>query len=293
MYNVLNSRLEQLLAMNTQVRIISVILDFCAVVTSHHILTYLLSVKIIEFIGSDSFRKISNIDSSKGSSSQEQGTRPVSDHSAADDGAVRNMATANPPATSLSKVPSSGAIALSVPGTKGIAMTDSLPSPAPRALTLDVSHIRSSGPSSAASPAAPSLPASEKREPSTSLPATSPLTAPSFKDREKSAMQSVSSNPIVVAGGSSSSSGGMSAVSEEKDKDNSMAKLSHYLLEMKKELEVAQKQRREKQLETQRLREKCQQLEDQLKVVSSLVYITSSRFTATKITPQFITGGAK
>lgn len=72
-----------------------------------------------------------------------------------------------------------------------------------------------------------------------------------------------------------------------------MAKLSHYLLEMKKELEVAQKQRREKQLETQRLREKCQQLEDQLKVVSSLVYITSSRFTATKITPQFITGGAK
>lgn len=43
-----------------------------------------------------------------------------------------------------------------------------------------------------------------------------------------------------------------------------MAKLFHYLLEMKKELDLLNKQRREKQLETQRLREKCQQLEDSL-----------------------------
>ena len=49
------------------------------------------------------------------------------------------------------------------------------------------------------------------------------------------------------------------------DKDKgTFGKLFHYLNEMKKELELAQKQRREGQLENQRLREKCQQLDDRL-----------------------------
>eukprot|EP01036_Dinobryon_divergens_P028002 gene28002-36882_t len=242
MYNALNSRLEQLLTLNTQ---------------------------IMDYIASDSFRKLPSSEIVKGSGTQDsylQVSRSASDH----DG---NAITAHQ-AASLPKIPSSSTISLLVPGTKGIAMTDPLPSPAQRSLTLDVSHIRSGGPSSAASPAAPSSSATEKRESASSLPATSPLTAPSAKDREKSAMLSSISNAMM---GSSSSGSGASALSEEKDKDNSMAKLSHYLLEMKKELDVAQKQRREKQLETQRLREKCQQLEDQLKAEQSKTQQQSER----------------
>ena len=53
------------------------------------------------------------------------------------------------------------------------------------------------------------------------------------------------------------------AVTIDKDK-GTFGKLFHYLNEMKKELELAQKQRREGQLENQRLREKCQQLDDRL-----------------------------
>ena len=65
---------------------------------------------------------------------------------------------------------------------------------------------------------------------------------------------------------SSTTSGSTSAVigSNEKDKSSTFGKLFHYMNEMKKELEIAQKQRREGQLETQRLREKCQQLDDRL-----------------------------
>lgn len=72
-------------------------------------------------------------------------------------------------------------------------------------------------------------------------------------------------------GGSSSSglsSGGIMS-SNEKDKSSAFGKLFHYMNEMKKELETAQKQRREGQLETQRLREKCQQLDDRLEMEHS------------------------
>ena len=63
---------------------------------------------------------------------------------------------------------------------------------------------------------------------------------------------------------SSSISSTFTASNAEKDKTSAFGKLFHYMNEMKKELEVAQKQRREGQLETQRLREKCQQLDDRL-----------------------------
>jgi hypothetical protein len=49
-------------------------------------------------------------------------------------------------------------------------------------------------------------------------------------------------------------------------KDKSFAKLSHHMSEMKKELEIFAKQRRENTLEMQRLREKCQQLEDRVSI---------------------------
>ena len=68
-------------------------------------------------------------------------------------------------------------------------------------------------------------------------------------------------------------SSGMSSTSlianNEKDKSSAFGKLFHYMNEMKKELESAQKQRREGQLETQRLREKCQQLDDRLEMEQS------------------------
>ena len=58
---------------------------------------------------------------------------------------------------------------------------------------------------------------------------------------------------------------GTTTTSTPVDKDKgTFGKLFHYLNEMKKELELAQKQRREGQLENQRLREKCQQLDDRL-----------------------------
>ena len=70
-----------------------------------------------------------------------------------------------------------------------------------------------------------------------------------------------------------SASSGMSSTSlianNEKDKSSAFGKLFHYINEMKKELESAQKQRREGQLETQRLREKCQQLDDRLEMEQS------------------------
>jgi hypothetical protein len=48
------------------------------------------------------------------------------------------------------------------------------------------------------------------------------------------------------------------------EKDKSFTKLFHHLSETKKELEGLQKQRKEWSLESQRLREKCQQLEDRI-----------------------------
>ena len=50
------------------------------------------------------------------------------------------------------------------------------------------------------------------------------------------------------------------------EKEKSFAKMAHYLGELKRELDAAQKQRRDANLETQALRDKCQQLEDRLSV---------------------------
>ena len=63
--------------------------------------------------------------------------------------------------------------------------------------------------------------------------------------------------------------GNNSSNANNTDKDKSFGKLSHYLAEMKKELDVSQKQRKETQLEMLRLRERCQQLEDRLALEQS------------------------
>lgn len=70
-------------------------------------------------------------------------------------------------------------------------------------------------------------------------------------------------------GSTSTSNGTFLIGNSDKDKTSAFGKLFHYVNEMKKELENAQKQRREGQLETQRLREKCQQLDDRLAVEHS------------------------
>lgn len=78
----------------------------------------------------------------------------------------------------------------------------------------------------------------------------------------------------------SSMNGGLD---KEKDKDkSSFGKMSHYVNEMKKELDIFQKQRKEMQLEMQRLREKCQQLEDQLTVEQSKVVTLEERLERSK-----------
>lgn len=70
---------------------------------------------------------------------------------------------------------------------------------------------------------------------------------------------------------SSSSGGGSNSSNTPRDssKSHSLGKLAHYLHEMKQELDVATRQRRESNLETQRLREKCVNLEDRLAAASS------------------------
>jgi uncharacterized protein YdcH (DUF465 family) len=75
-------------------------------------------------------------------------------------------------------------------------------------------------------------------------------------------------SPSMVPGSTPSSSTFLLGNSD-KDKASAFGRLFHYVNEMKKELENAQKQRREGQLETQRLREKCQQLDDRLAVEHS------------------------
>ena len=72
-------------------------------------------------------------------------------------------------------------------------------------------------------------------------------------------IENTESKPVMSATAESNSS----SSTAEKEKIG-LGRLTHYLNEMKKELEVAQKQRKDTQLETQRLREKCQQLEDKL-----------------------------
>lgn len=53
---------------------------------------------------------------------------------------------------------------------------------------------------------------------------------------------------------------------EKPEKEKSFAKMAHYLSELKRELDAAQKQRKDASLEMQGLRDKCQQLEDRLSV---------------------------
>ena len=84
--------------------------------------------------------------------------------------------------------------------------------------------------------------------------------------------------------GSSSNSSLFAGSNAEKDKASAFGKLFHYMNEMKKELEVAQKQRREGQLETQRLREKCQQLDDRLAMEHSKSAGLEDRLERAKVT---------
>jgi hypothetical protein len=91
-----------------------------------------------------------------------------------------------------------------------------------------------------------------------------------------------------TSGSSSNSSSSNSSLflgsSADKDKASAFGKLFHYMNEMKKELEVAQKQRREGQLETQRLREKCQQMEDRLAMEHSKSAGLEDRLERAKVT---------
>jgi hypothetical protein len=92
---------------------------------------------------------------------------------------------------------------------------------------------------------------------------------------------------VAPTSGSSSNSGNSSSFSgssADKDKASAFGKLFHYMNEMKKELEVAQKQRREGQLETQRLREKCQQMEDRLAMEHSKSAGLEDRLERAKVT---------
>lgn len=66
------------------------------------------------------------------------------------------------------------------------------------------------------------------------------------------------------------------------EKDKSFGKLSHYLTEMKKELDISNRQRKEMQLEMQRLHEKCQQLEDYLTIEQSKVQALEERLEKSK-----------
>ena len=88
-------------------------------------------------------------------------------------------------------------------------------------------------------------------------------------------MQDVLSNQTVLlqqqpsrtlTGSASNSSLAAEMEPTNSDKDKSLARMSHYLNELRRELDLASKQRKEHSLEMKRLREKCQQLEDKLAV---------------------------
>lgn len=64
--------------------------------------------------------------------------------------------------------------------------------------------------------------------------------------------------------GTSSSNVTSTVSNSNLEKDKSFVKISNHMNEMKRELETLQKQKRDSSLESQRLREKCQQLEDRL-----------------------------
>jgi len=76
----------------------------------------------------------------------------------------------------------------------------------------------------------------------------------------------VAVNAIASSSSSSSYADKGDKAAERGEKEKSFAKMAHYLGELKRELDAAQKQRRDATLETQALRDKCQQLEDRLSV---------------------------
>lgn len=73
------------------------------------------------------------------------------------------------------------------------------------------------------------------------------------------------------------------------DKDKGFPKLFHHIGEIKKELELLQKQKKEWQLESQRLREKCQQLEDRLASESSRAASLEDRLEKAKVSNKSLT----
>ena len=76
--------------------------------------------------------------------------------------------------------------------------------------------------------------------------------------------------------------GNHSSYSNFIDKEKSSGKMSHYLNEMRKELDAVTKQRKEMVLEMQQLREKCNRLEDQLSVEQSKVATIEERLARSK-----------
>jgi hypothetical protein len=99
---------------------------------------------------------------------------------------------------------------------------------------------------------------------SESSPLPPPLQRPSsaFSGQQ----QALSSNP--GSSGSGAAAGGSSSVasssSAQPSGDKSMAKMAHLASELKKEIDSAAKSRRDSNIEIQRLREKCQVLEDRV-----------------------------
>ena len=130
-----------------------------------------------------------------------------------------------------------------------------LPPAAP--LTRTISREREAG--SAPSPVLPATAAGG---------AVATATGSSGSTSHFSAGHSSTTTTATTAQASSTSSSvppiGASSLSTD-EKDVHFNKLSHYLAEMKRELDLAQKQRKDKALESQRLREKCQQLEERLR----------------------------
>lgn len=82
----------------------------------------------------------------------------------------------------------------------------------------------------------------------------------------QTALLNLQPNRTLTGSASNSSLTAELETSSSSDKDKSLARMSHYLNELRRELDMASKQRKEHSLEMKRLREKCQQLEDKLAV---------------------------
>ena len=100
-------------------------------------------------------------------------------------------------------------------------------------------------------------------------PSSSSSTSGSGSGSSSSSSSTSGSTTTNSTSGSTSGSSSTTNTPRESTKGHSLGKLSHYLNEMKQELDVATRQRRESNLETQRLREKCVHLEDRLAAASS------------------------